>query len=98
MKLLLVLFSDTSAADKAADAAAKKRASEQERILEKRAALTERFINLKEQLRRSVEDTRDAFDVVGASPTQKLYFERDTALTENKRNLDDFKKNINSQI
>jgi lambda family phage tail tape measure protein len=87
---------DTSTADKAAAAASKKRASEQERILEKRAALTEKSISLEEQLRRSVEDTRDAFDVVGASPTQKLYFERDTALTENKRNLDDFKKSIKS--
>jgi hypothetical protein len=94
---------DTSAADTAGAAAARKAAadgkraaSEQERILEKRAALTEKSINLEEQLRRSVEDTRDAFDVVGASPTQKLYFERDTALTENKRNVDDFKKNIKS--
>jgi hypothetical protein len=87
---------DTSAADATGAAAARKAASEQERILEKRAALTEKSISLEEQLRRSVEDTRDAFDVVGASPTQKLYFERDTALTENKRNLDDFKKNIKS--
>ena len=94
---------DTSAADTAGAAAARKAAadgkraaSEQERILEKRAALTEKSINLEEQLRRSVEDTRDAFDVVGASPTQKLYFERDTALTQNKRIVDDFKKNIKS--
>jgi hypothetical protein len=87
---------DTSAGDAAGAAAARKAATEQERILEKRAALTEKSISLEEQLRRSVEDTRDAFDVVGASPTQKLYFERDTALTENKRNLDDFKKNIKS--
>jgi len=90
----LALDTDTSAADKAADAAAKKRASEQERILEKRAALTKKSTDLQEQLRRSVEDTRDAFDVIGASPTQKLGLERDTALTENKRNLDDLKKSI----
>jgi len=87
---------DTSAADATGAAAARKAATEQERILEKRAALTEKSLNLEEQLRRSVEDTRDAFDVVGASPTQKLYFERDTALTENKRIVDDFKKNIKS--
>ena len=87
---------DTSAADAAAAAAAKKAASEQERILEKRAALTEKSKDLQEKLRRSVEDTRDAFDVVGASPTQKLGLERDTALTENKRIVDDFKKSIKS--
>lgn len=87
---------DTSAADAAAAAAAKKAAAEQERILEKRAALTKKSTDLQEQLRRSVEDTRDAFDVIGASPTQKLGLERDTALTENKRIVDDFKKSIKS--
>jgi len=92
----LALDTDTSAADKAADAAAKKRASEQERILEKRAALTKKSTDLQEQLRRSVEDTRDAFEVIGAAPTQKLSLERDTALTENKRIVDDFKKSIKS--
>jgi len=98
-----LLAVDTSAGDATGAAAARKAAadgkraaSEQERILEKRAALTEKSLNLEEQLRRSVEDTRDAFEVVGASPTQKLYFERDTALTENKRIVDDFKKNIKS--
>ena len=92
----LALNTDTSAADKAAAAAAKKRASEQERILEKRVALTKKSEDLQEKLRRSVEDTRDAFDVIGASPTQKLGLERDTALTENKRIVDDFKKSIKS--
>ena len=98
---------DTSAADTAAAAAAKKAAAaaaaaakkaatEQERILEKRAALTEKSKDLQEQLRRSVEDTRDAFDVVGASPTQQLILERDTAVTGNKRVVDDFKKSIKS--
>jgi hypothetical protein len=87
---------DTSAADTAAAAAAKKAASEQERILEKRVALTKKSEDLQEKLRRSVEDTRDAFDVIGASPTQKLGLERDTALTENKRIVDDFKKSIKS--
>ena len=87
---------DTSAADTAAAAAAKKAATEQERILEKRVALTKKSEDLQEKLRRSVEDTRDAFDVIGASPTQKLGLERDTALTENKRIVDDFKKSIKS--
>ena len=87
---------DTSAADAAGAAAARKAATEQERILEKRAALTEKSINLEEQLRRSVEDTRDAFEVVAASPTQKVGLERDTALTQNKRIVDDFKKEIKS--
>jgi len=87
---------DTSTSDAAAAAAAKKAATEQERILEKRAALTKKSTDLQEQLRRSVEDTRDAFEVIGASPTQKLGLERDTALTENKRIVDDFKKSIKS--
>ena len=87
---------DTSAADTAAAAAAKKAATKQERILEKRVALTKKSEDLQEKLRRSVEDTRDAFDVIGASPTQKLGLERDTALTENKRIVDDFKKSIKS--
>ena len=87
---------DTSAADTAAAAAAKKAATEQERILEKRNALKKKSTDLEEKLRRSVEDTRDAFDVIGASPTQKLGLERDTALTENKRIVDDFKKSIKS--
>ena len=87
---------DTSAADTAAAAAAKKAATEQERILEKRVALTKKSEDLQEKLRRSVEDTRDAFDVIGASPTQKLGLERDTALTGNKRIVDDFKKSIKS--
>ena len=94
---------DTSAADKDAAAEARRRASdakraaaEQERLLERRADLTQKAISLQEQLRRNVEDTRDAFDVVGASPTRQLILERDTALTENKRVVDDFKKSIKS--
>ena len=58
--------------------------------------MTKKSEDLQEKLRRSVEDTRDAFDVIGASPTQKLGLERDTALTENKRIVDDFKKSIKS--
>jgi hypothetical protein len=92
---------DSSAADRASDAAArtaaadaKRAASEQERLLERRANLTQQGIDLQEQLRRSVEDTRDAFDVLGASPTQQLALNRDTALLESKRDLDDLTKSV----
>ena len=99
---------DTSAADGNAAAAsrraaadakrsaadAKSAADEQQRVLERRASLTQQAISLQQQLSRSVDDTRDAFDVLGASPTQQLALERDTALLENKRNIDDLTKSV----
>ena len=99
---------DTTSSDAAAAAAARKAAaeakrraaedkraaSEQERLEERRAMLTQKGIDLQQQLRRSVEDTRDAFDVLGASPTQQLALDRDTALLESKRNLDDLTKSV----
>lgn len=99
---------DTSAADGDAAAAARRAAAdakrtaadaksaadEQQRLLEKRASLTQQAISLQQQLSRSVDDTRDAFDVLGASPTQQLALERDTALLENKRNIDDLTKSV----
>ena len=99
---------DTTSSDAAAAAASRKAAaeakrraaedkraaSEQERLQERRAMLTQKGIDLQQQLRRSVEDTRDAFDVLGASPTQQLALDRDTALLESKRNLDDLTKSV----
>jgi hypothetical protein len=92
---------DTSAADRESDAAARKRAAEakraateQELLLERRQELTRRTIDLQQQLSRSIEDTRDAFDVLGASPTEQLALTRDTALLESKRNLDDLTKSV----
>jgi hypothetical protein len=92
---------DTTSSDAASAAAARKAAaedkraaSEQDRLQERRAMLTQKGIDLQQQLRRSVEDTRDAFDVLGASPTQQLALDRDTALLESKRNLDDLTKSV----
>jgi hypothetical protein len=81
---------DTSVSDRAAAAANKAAASDAKR----RQTLTQKAIDLQKQLRRSVEDTRDAFDVLGASPTQQLALARDTALLESKRNLDDLTKSV----
>jgi hypothetical protein len=81
---------DTSSEDKKAAAASKAAASDAKR----RQTLTQKAIDLQKQLRRSVEDTRDAFDVLGASPTQQLALARDTALLESKRNLDDLTKSV----
>ena len=81
---------DTSVLDRAAAAASKAAASDAKR----RQTLTQKAIDLQKQLRRSVEDTRDAFDVLGASPTQQLALARDTALLESKRNLDDLTKSV----
>jgi hypothetical protein len=85
---------DTSSEDKKAAAADKKATTEQKRLEERRQTLTQKAIDLQKQLRRSVEDTRDAFDVLGASPTQQLALARDTALLESKRNLDDLTKSV----
>jgi phage-related minor tail protein len=81
---------DTSVLDRAAAAANKAAASDAKR----RQTLTQKAIDLQKQLRRSVEDTQDAFDVLGASPTQQLALARDTALLESKRNLDDLTKSV----
>ena len=85
---------EAAAAARRAAADAKRSASEQERLLERRAILTQKGIDLQQQLSRSIKDTRDAFDVLGASPTQQLALNRDTALLESKRNLDDLTKSV----
>jgi len=88
---------DTSKADAAAAADAKKRAAaakraatEQERLLEQRATLIKRGIDLQEQLRRSVEDVTLSSQVVTASPTDQLLLDRKKAITDSKRQTDDF--------
>lgn len=92
---------DTTDADRKREAAArraaaeaKRAATEQERLLERRINLTERWNELEQQLRRSIEDANDAYDVVGASPFEQLVLERDTALTEAKRNIDDLTTSV----
>ena len=85
---------DTSAADQAGDAAARKRAAEskrveteQERLLERRQDLTRKAIDLQQQLQNSVADVAAAYAGVGASPTDQLLLQRNEAITENDRQI-----------
>jgi hypothetical protein len=79
---------DPAAADREAKtraAAAKRAASEQERLLERRANLTQQAIKLQEELRNSVADVTAAYEGVGASKTEQLFLQRNEAITENDR-------------
>jgi len=85
---------DTSAADRAGDAAARKRAAEgkrveteQERLLERRQELTRKAIDLQQQLQNSVADVAAAYAGVGATPTDQLFLQRNEAITENDRQI-----------
>jgi hypothetical protein len=87
---------DTSSSDAAAAAAARKTAaeakraaSEQERLEDRRATLTQKAISLQDQLRNSVADVVAAYEGVGATPTERLFLERDEAITENNRKVKD---------
>lgn len=87
---------DTSEADKRAaseaakaEAAAKRAAAEAERLAERRASLAERAIELQRQLTRSVEDSNIAYEQVGATPVDQLLLQRNAAITENNRTVDD---------
>ena len=92
---------DTSAADaaaaaaaKKAAAAAKKAATEQERLLEKRNNLMQKGKDLQEQLRRSVEDVTLSSQVVTASPADQLLLDRKKAITDSNRQIEDLTKNV----
>ena len=92
---------DTSSADAKAAAAARKAAAEakraateQERLLEQRATLTQKAISLQEQLRNSIADVVAAYEGVGATPTDKLFLERDEAITENNRKVKELTLNV----
>jgi hypothetical protein len=79
---------DPAAADREAKtraAAAKRAASEQESLLERRANLTQQAIKLQEELRNSVADVTAAYESVGASKTEQLFLQRNEAITENDR-------------
>jgi hypothetical protein len=79
---------DPAAADREAKtraAAAKRAASEQESLLERRANLTQQAIKLQEELRNSVADVTAAYEGVGASKTEQLFLQRNEAITENDR-------------
>ena len=85
---------DTSAADAKAAAEAKRRAAEQERLLEKRASLTQQAIDLQENLRRSIQDVTFAYKEVGASPINQLLISRSKAIADDDRQVDDLTKSV----
>jgi lambda family phage tail tape measure protein len=85
---------DTSAADTAGAAAARKAASEQERLLEQRAALMKRGEDLEEQLRRSVQDVTLSTQVVTASPVKQLELNGKKAIIESARQVKDLRKTV----
>ena len=72
-----------SASARRAAAAAKKATTEQERLMERRQSLTQKAIELQEQLRRSVEDVDMGISGVGASPIERLMLERDESIVAN---------------
>ena len=92
---------DTSSADAKAAAAARKAAAEakraateQERLLEQRATLTQKAISLQEQLRNSIADVVAAYEGIGATRTDKLFLERNEAITENDRRVKELTLNV----
>jgi lambda family phage tail tape measure protein len=96
---------DTSKADKDAAAAARKReadakraATEQERLLEQRATLMKRGMDLQEQLRRSVQDVTLSTQVVTASPVKQLELSGQKAIIESARQVEDLRKNVRELI
>ena len=84
--------SETAARKAAAEA--KRAAAEQERLAERRRDLTERAIDMQEKLRNSVADVNAAYAGVGASPTDRLFLERNEAITENDRLVDQLTKDV----
>jgi hypothetical protein len=87
---------DTSSTDAKSAAEAKRRAAEakraaaeQERLQNRRATLTQKAIGLQDQLRNSIADVVAAYEGVGATPTEKLFLERDEAITNNNRKVKD---------
>jgi lambda family phage tail tape measure protein len=85
---------DTTDADTRAVAAARRAASEQERIEERRRSLSERALELQERLRRSVEDVNQAYKGVGATPVEQLFLQRNEAIADNNRTVDELTKDV----
>jgi lambda family phage tail tape measure protein len=92
---------DTSEADKRADAEARKaaaeakrRANEQERLEERRASLRQKAISLEKQLRNSIEDVTAAYQGVGVSAVDELLLQRDEAIRQSNRQVDELVTNV----
>jgi len=81
---------DTSSSEAAARKAAteaKRQADEQQRLFERRQDLTRKAIDLQGQLQNSLADVVAAYEGVGASPTDQLFLQRNEAITENDRKV-----------
>jgi len=96
---------DTTDADSKADAAARKaaaeakrRAAEQERLEDRRANLTQKAIELQGDLRNSVEDVNAAFKGVGVSAVEQLFLDRNQAITDSNRQVDDLTANVMTMV
>ena len=85
---------DTSAADARNAAEAKRLATEQQRLAERRNDLTQKAITLQEQLRNSIADVTAAYAGVGASPTDNLLLQKNEALANNQRQIDQLTKSV----
>jgi tape measure domain-containing protein len=79
---------------KKAAAEAKRAAAEQERLEERRRDLGQQALDLQEQLRRSVEDVNAAYAGVGLTPVGELQQQRNDAITENNRQVDDLTRKV----
>jgi hypothetical protein len=92
---------DTSEADSKADAAARKaaaeakrRAAEQERLEDRRANLTQKAIDLQRELFEAVQDVSAAEAGVGVTTIMGLSLERNDAIRESNRQVQDYLDNI----
>ncbi len=82
----------TSASRAASDA--RRAASEQERLEDRRASLAQRAISLQEQLENSIADVAAAYEGVGASPVDQLFLDRNEAITESNRQVKDLTASV----
>jgi hypothetical protein len=78
---------DTSAVDARNAAEAKRLATEQQRLAERRNDLTQKGISLQEQLRNSIADATAAYAGVGATSTDNLLLQKNEALATNERQI-----------
>ena len=82
------------AAEREAEAASKRAASEAERLQQKRNRFTEKFIALQEDLKRKIEDVNSAYKNVGATPIESLLNQRTQAIEASNREVEDLTKQL----
>jgi tape measure domain-containing protein len=86
---------DTAEAEaRKAAAEAKRAAAEQERLEDRRKRLTLNTIDLQRQLQDSVADVNAAYEGIGATPVDRLFLQRDKAITENNRLVDELTRDV----